>query len=223
MKHPAPTHDYQPPLEPWLDILYEDKDLLVVNKPAGLLSNPGRDPAMKDSVETRAKARINPYAELVHRLDMDTSGVLLLSLRKKAERALKMQFQERETRKVYRARVWGCPAGPEGEIDLPLICDWPNRPLQKVCLETGKPSLTRYRVLDTDGQTSLVELYPLTGRSHQLRVHLLSIGCPILGDRFYAEGEALAASPRLLLHAMMLEISHPHSGERLTFTAPCPF
>jgi tRNA pseudouridine32 synthase / 23S rRNA pseudouridine746 synthase len=214
--------DYQPPVEPWLDILYQDKDLLVLNKPAGLLSNPGRDPALHDSAESRAK-ELNPYAELVHRLDMDTSGVLLLTLRKKAERALKIQFQERQTRKVYRARVWGCPPELEGEINLPLICDWPNRPLQKVCFETGKPSLTRYRVLEQDQQTSLLELYPLTGRSHQLRVHLLSLGCPILGDRFYASGEALEASSRLLLHALELEVSHPYSGERLVFTAPCPF
>lgn len=214
--------DYHPPTDPWLDILYQDKDLLVINKPSGLLSNPGRDEALRDSVETRAK-EISPYAELVHRLDMDTSGVLLLTLRKKAERALKIQFQERQTRKVYLARIWGCPAESEGEINLPLICDWPNRPLQKVCFETGKPSLTRYRVLESDGVTSRVELHPFTGRSHQLRVHLLSIGCPILGDRFYAKGEALLASPRLLLHAQELEVSHPFSGERMTFTAPCPF
>lgn len=222
MNHVLPAVDYHPPTDPWLDILYQDKDLLVINKPSGLLSNPGRDEALRDSVETRAK-EISPYAELVHRLDMDTSGVLLLTLRKKAERALKIQFQERQTRKVYLARVWGCPPESEGEINLPLICDWPNRPLQKVCFETGKPSLTRYQVLESDGQTSRVELHPLTGRSHQLRVHLLSIGCPILGDRFYASGEALAASSRLLLHALELEVSHPYSGERLVFTAPCPF
>lgn len=214
--------DYQPPREPWLDIIYQDKDLLVVNKPSGLLSTPGRDPSLNDSVLSRAKS-LSPYIELVHRLDLDTSGVLLLSKRKKAERFLKIQFQERETRKVYRAWVWGRLPAPEGEIDLPLAPDRDRRPLHRVCHETGKPSLTRYRVLQQEADRSLVELYPLTGRSHQLRVHLLSLGCPILGDRFYAEGAALAASPRLLLHAVSLEIRHPYTGTQMIFTAPCPF
>lgn len=213
---------YHPPTSPWLDTLYQDKDLLVINKPSGLLSNPGRDVALRDSVETRAK-QVSPYAELVHRLDMDTSGVLLLALRKKIESALKVQFQERKTQKVYLARVWGHPPEAEGEIDLPLICDWPNRPLQKVCHQQGKPSLTRYKLLEKDSQTSLLELYPVTGRSHQLRVHLLTLGCPILGDRFYAQGDALAASDRLLLHAQQLTFTHPESGQPMTMTAPCDF
>lgn len=217
-----PPINYNPPTDPWLDILYQDKDLLVVNKPAGLLSNPGRGEDLYDSVESRAK-EISPYAELVHRLDLATSGVLAVALRKSAERAVKMQFQNRQTRKVYIAQVWGCPAEAEGEIDLPLICDWPNRPMQKVCFERGKPSITRYKVLSSDGKTSRIELYPLTGRSHQLRVHLLALGFPILGDKFYAEGEALAASSRLLLHAQELEITHPYTEERIVFTAPSPF
>ena len=222
MKRELPPVDYQPPTTPWLDIIYQDKDLLVINKPAGLLSNPGRGEALYDSVESRAK-QISPYAELVHRLDLATSGVLALAMRKSAERAVKIQFQNRQTRKVYIARVWGCPTEMEGEIDLPLICDWPNRPLQKVCFEQGKPSQTRYRVLETDGMTSRIELHPLTGRSHQLRVHLLALGYPILGDKFYAQGEALAASSRLLLHAQELEITHPYTEERIVFTAACPF
>ncbi|HKM14645.1 MAG TPA: bifunctional tRNA pseudouridine(32) synthase/23S rRNA pseudouridine(746) synthase RluA [Marinospirillum sp.] len=217
-----PVLDYQPPTEPWLDILYQDKDILVVNKPAGLLSTPGRGEGLYDSVEARAK-QISPYAELAHRLDMATSGVLVVALRKDAERSIRMQFQNRQTRKTYIAQVWGCPTETEGEINLPLICDWPNRPLQKVCHERGKPSLTHYRVIETDGKTSRLELNPITGRSHQLRVHLKALGHPILGDRFYSEGEALAASSRLLLHAQELEISHPSTTEPMTFTAPCPF
>lgn len=217
-----PALDYQPPTEPWLTILYQDDYILVVNKPEGLLSTPGRGEGLYDSVESRAK-EISPYAELAHRLDMATSGVLVVALRKDAERAIRMQFQNRETRKLYTARVWGCPIIMEGEIDLPLICDWPNRPKQKVCFERGKPSQTFYKVVEKDGQTSRIELIPITGRSHQLRVHLQALGHPILGDRFYAEGEALAASSRLLLHAQELEISHPITEERMTFTVPCPF
>lgn len=217
-----PALDYQPPTQPWLDILYQDKYILVVNKPAELLSTPGRGEGLYDSVESRAK-QISPYAELAHRLDMATSGVLVVALRKDAERAIRMQFQNRQTKKVYIAQVWGCPAEAQGEIDLPLICDWPNRPLQKVCFESGKPSVTHYRVLETNSKTSRIELNPITGRSHQLRVHLQALGHPILGDRFYSEGEALAASSRLLLHAEELEISHPITEERMTFIAPCPF
>lgn len=222
MKSVYSAADYHPPTEPWLDVLYQDEWMAVINKPSGLLSNPGRDPGLQDSVQTRVKS-LSPYAEPVHRLDMDTSGVLAIALRKKAESALKVQFQERQTQKIYRAQVWGQLPQSEGRIDLPLICDWPRRPLQKVCWETGKPSVTDYRVLSTDGRTSLVELYPVTGRSHQLRVHLLSLGCPILGDRFYAQGEALAASPRLALHALSLSLTHPQTQLPMTWVAPCPF
>jgi len=196
-----PALDYRPPTEPWLTILYQDDYLLVVNKPEGLLSTPGRGEGLYDSVESRAK-EISPYAELAHRLDMATSGVLVVALRKDAERAIRIQFQNRQTRKVYIAQVWGCPTETEGEVELPLICDWPNRPKQKVCFERGKPSLTRYRVLETNGKTSRLELNPITGRSHQLRVHLQALGHPILGDRFYSQGEALAASSRLLLQKL---------------------
>ncbi|ADN74880.1 ribosomal large subunit pseudouridine synthase A [Ferrimonas balearica DSM 9799] len=213
---------YQPPMEPYLTVLYEDKDIVVVDKPSGLLSVPGRDPAHRDSVYSRVAERYGTVYD-VHRLDMATSGVMVLALRKNAERELKRQFRDRETSKTYLARVWGHLAQPEGEIDLPLICDWPNRPKQKVCHDTGKPSLTRYRVLSTDDHSSLLELTPITGRSHQLRVHLLALGHPILGDGFYAEGEALAAADRLLLHAHTLEIKQPYSGQPLRFEAAAPF
>lgn len=194
--------------------------MIVLNKPSGLLSNPGRAPEHQDSVLTRVRLQF-PQAEIVNRLDMATSGLVVIALRKNAERALKTAFQQRLVKKVYRARVWGHPVAAEGEIDLPLICDWPNRPLQKVCHEQGKPALTRYRVLSSDAHSTLVELYPVTGRSHQLRVHMLALGHAILGDEFYAPEPALSASERLLLHALSLELPHPYSNEQIRFEAPC--
>ncbi len=214
--------DYHPPQTPWLDILYQDEWLVALNKPAGLLSVPGKDPALYDSIAWRAKS-LSPYAEVVHRLDMDTSGLLLIALRKQSERALKQAFEQRQIKKTYLARVWGQLPQPQGQINLPLSADWPNRPKQKVCFEQGKASVTEYICLDQDEHTSWVRLYPLTGRSHQLRVHLLALGCPILGDRFYAHEQALAASDRLLLHAESLRLVHPVTGVPLSLMAPCPF
>lgn len=214
---------YNPPRDPWLHILYQDEHIMVVNKPSGLLSVPGRAPENKDSVMTRIQADF-PYAESVHRLDMATSGVIVVALTKAAERELKRQFREREPKKSYVARVWGHLAQDEGLIDLPLICDWPNRPKQKVCYETGKSSQTEYLVLsrDTDGSTR-VKLSPITGRSHQLRVHMLAIGHPILGDRFYAHPEAKAMASRLQLHAQELCITHPEFGTAMHFKCEAPF
>lgn len=190
---------------------------MVVNKASGLLSVPGRAPENKDSVMTRIQADF-PTAESVHRLDMATSGVIVVALTKAAERELKRQFREREPKKSYIARVWGHLAQNEGLIDLPLICDWPNRPKQKVCYETGKPSQTLYQVLsrDADGSTR-VKLSPITGRSHQLRVHMLAIGHPILGDGFYAHPEAKAMASWLQLHAQELCITHPEFGTVMHF------
>lgn len=190
---------------------------MVVNKASGLLSVPGRAPENKDSVMTRIQADF-PTAESVHRLDMATSGVIVVALTKAAERELKRQFREREPKKSYIARVWDHLAQDEGLIDLPLICDWPNRPKQKVCYETGKPSQTLYQVLsrDADGSTR-VKLSPITGRSHQLRVHMLAIGHPILGDGFYAHPEAKAMASRLQLHAQELCITHPEFGTVMHF------
>ncbi|GAL06973.1 ribosomal large subunit pseudouridine synthase A [Photobacterium aphoticum] len=132
-----PELDYNPPQDPWLDILYLDDDIIAVNKPSGLLSNPGRDPAFHDSIFARV-LRDYPESQIIHRLDMATSGLIVLALNKTAERALKAQFRERQTEKVYYARVWGEMANDEGTVDLPLICDWPNRPMQKICFEDGK-------------------------------------------------------------------------------------
>lgn len=214
---------YNPPLDPWLHILYQDEHIMVVNKPSGLLSVPGRLEEHKDSVMTRIQ-RDFPQAESVHRLDMATSGVIVLALTKAAERELKRQFREREPAKQYVARVWGHPAAEQGMIDLPLICDWPNRPKQMVSVELGKPAQTEYQVLAYDADNSArVQLKPITGRSHQLRVHLLALGHPILGDRFYAHPEALAMAPRLQLHAESLTITHPAFGNSMTFKAPVDF
>jgi tRNA pseudouridine32 synthase/23S rRNA pseudouridine746 synthase len=214
---------YNPPLDPWLHILYQDEHIMVVNKPSGLLSVPGRLEEHKDSVMTRIQ-RDFPQAESVHRLDMATSGVIVVALNKAAERELKRQFREREPSKYYVARVWGHPAADSGLIDLPLICDWPNRPKQMVCFETGKAAQTEYQVLEYEASNSArVKLKPITGRSHQLRVHLLALGHPILGDRFYAHEEALAMAPRLQLHAESLTITHPAFGSSMTFRQPAEF
>lgn len=208
---------YNPPTDPWLHVLYQDQHIIVVNKPSGLLSVPGRAPEHHDSTMSRIQ-RDFPHAESVHRLDMATSGVIAVALTKAAERELKRQFREREPKKSYIARVWGWLEHDEGVIDLPLICDWPNRPKQKVCFEEGKPAQTQYQVLarEADG-TTRVKLMPITGRSHQLRVHLLALGHPILGDGFYAHPEANALAARLLLHAQELAITHPAFGTPMHF------
>lgn len=214
---------YNPPLEPWLHILYQDSHIMVVNKPSGLLSVPGRLPENFDSVMLRVQ-RDFPEAQSVHRLDMATSGIIVVALTKAAERELKRQFREREPQKTYVARIWGHPQAEKGLVDLPLICDWPERPKQKVCFETGKAAQTEWRVLAYDDDNSCrVELKPITGRSHQLRVHMLALGHPILGDRFYAHPQALAMADRLQLHAESLTISHPAFGNPMTFRQPADF
>ncbi|RJF53094.1 bifunctional tRNA pseudouridine(32) synthase/23S rRNA pseudouridine(746) synthase RluA [Serratia inhibens] len=213
---------YNPPQDP-MHILYQDEHIIVVNKASGLLSVPGRAPENKDSLMTRIQADF-PAAESVHRLDMATSGVIVVALNKAAERELKRQFRDREPKKSYIARVWGHLENDEGLVDLPLICDWPNRPLQKVCFETGKAAQTEYLVLshDADGSTR-VKLTPITGRSHQLRVHMLALGHPILGDGFYAHPEAKAMAPRLQLHAQELRITHPAFQTPMHFRAEPDF
>ncbi|UNM96840.1 bifunctional tRNA pseudouridine(32) synthase/23S rRNA pseudouridine(746) synthase RluA [Ignatzschineria rhizosphaerae] len=215
---------YDPPVSPWLDILYQDEEIMVVNKPAELLSVPGKAPELFDSIITRIQWEY-PYAETVHRLDMSTSGILVIALTKEAERELKRQFRERETSKRYIADVWGIMSEDGGVVDLPLICDWPNRPKQMVCFERGKEAITEYQVLlrDIDQNFTRVMLTPITGRSHQLRVHLLSLGHVILGDRFYAQGEAFTCRGRLALHASELGFKHPKTGLSMHFLAPLSF
>jgi len=210
------VREYRPPSEPFLTVVYVDDALLVLDKPSGLLTVPGRDPAHNDSLASRAQQRY-PDALIVHRLDMDTSGLVVMARGKEMHRQLSILFQNRQVEKSYLARVWGEPDGEAGEVDLPLICDWPNRPKQMVDFAVGKPSLTQWQKLSSDGNSCLLELTPVTGRSHQLRVHMQALGHPILGDPFYAHPAALAAAPRLLLHAAMLSFTHPASGERMLF------
>lgn len=213
---------YKPPTEPWLDVIYQDDDIIAINKPSGLLSNPGRKKAHYDSAWSRIKAQF-PTAELVHRLDMSTSGLIIFAKNKEAERHLKMQFRERITHKLYYARVWGALTEASGRIDLPLICDLPNRPKQKVCFEEGKPSVTDFETIKVEKKTTLVRLLPITGRSHQLRVHMLALGNPIVGDEFYAPLEAIRYSPRLQLHAAELCFLHPSDNRPMHLFVPCPF
>ncbi|WP_423187575.1 RluA family pseudouridine synthase [Alishewanella sp. d11] len=213
--------DYQPPQSPYLDILYQDEDIVVLNKPSGLLSVPGKATEHFDSVQYRVQ-RVWPNAAIVHRLDMATSGVMVMALNKVAQRHLNHQFQLRQTAKIYHARVAGQVKADSGSIDLPLICDWPNRPKQKVCYQHGKPSLTNFKVLARGEHETRLQLEPVTGRSHQLRVHLQFIGHPILGDKFYAKMVSSEVA-RLQLHAVSLELQHPSTGVLQKFAALCPF
>ncbi|MBY6002576.1 RluA family pseudouridine synthase [Salipiger bermudensis] len=211
---------YSPP-QGEIPILHEDSDLLVVDKPAGLLSVPGKGPELADCLIARLE-RAFPTVRLVHRLDRDTSGVMVFALTAHAQRHLGQQFETRKTRKTYIARVAGRLEPKTGSVDLPLIVDWPNRPLQKVCFDTGKPALTEYKVTKSDDSESRVRLHPLTGRSHQLRVHMLALGHPIIGDPLYAP-ETAAQYPRMMLHAEELRLHHPESGIGVKFRAKAPF
>ena len=203
-------------------VLHVDDDCLVVDKPSGLLSVPGRGAHLQDCLATRVQASFGD-ALVVHRLDMATSGLMLFARGINAQRQLSRAFAQREVHKRYVAVVHGRIDAEQGEIDLPLIADWPNRPLQKVDREHGKPSLTRWRVIDAQADRTRLELEPVTGRAHQLRVHLLAIGHPILGDALYAPPEVRAASDRLLLHAAQLRFAHPVSGEEMTVESAVPF
>lgn len=203
-------------------ILHADDELLFVDKPAGLLSVPGRHPANRDSVISRIHEQY-PEARIVHRLDMATSGVMVLALSDQSHRELSRQFEQRQVSKTYEACVYGLPEATEDCIDLPISCDWPNRPRQQIDPVNGKPALTRYRLLESDGRRSRLELRPVTGRSHQLRIHLAAIGHPILGCEFYAHDEARRMAERLLLHATQLVVSHPTKGEIIEINCPVPF
>ncbi len=211
---------YDPPMDP-LEILHEDRDIVVVNKPAGLLSVPGRGAHLADCLLTRLQAAF-PDALLVHRLDRDTSGIIVFALTAHAQRNLSMQFEKRTTKKTYVARVEGLLQPKSGRVDLPLIVDWPNRPLQKVCHETGKAAVTDWRALRQGEGETRVRLSPKTGRSHQLRVHMLAMGHVILGDPLYAKGPALEWS-RLMLHSEELRINHPENGKGMSFRAKAEF
>lgn len=212
--------DYAPPNDP-LDVLHEDHEIVVLNKPAGLLSVPGKGAHLADCLLSRVQ-EVFPTALLVHRLDRDTSGVMVFGLTPHAQRHLGLQFEKRHVKKTYVARVRGRLEPKTGTVDLPLIVDWPNRPRQKVCHETGKAAVTDWRVQRYGEDETRVRLMPKTGRSHQLRVHMLALGHPILGDPLYAEGRA-RDYPRLMLHSEELRLRHPDGGAGMSFRAKAPF
>ena len=209
-----------------LKLLHVDDALVVADKPSGLLAVPGRGPDKQDCLAARVQARY-PDALIVHRLDMATSGLMVMARGAAAQRALSIAFAARAVGKRYIAVVAGRAASSQGwgVIDLPLIADWLNRPRQVVDHERGKPSLTRWRVLgrEAGGASSRLELEPVTGRSHQLRVHLAAIGHPIVGDALYAPPDVQAQASRLLLHAGSLRLAHPVTGRALEFDCPAPF
>jgi len=214
---------YNPPRDCGLDLVYCDESILVVNKPAGLLSVPGRGAAKMDSLASRVQNKFSD-ALVVHRLDMSTSGLLVLARGEEMQRCLSRLFRERGVKKRYVAVVAGRLEAATGEVNLPLVSDWPNRPRQKVDWASGKSSLTRYFRLAYDMQmdASRVELQPVTGRTHQLRVHMAAIGHPILGDALYGD-PANHRVERLLLHARALSFAHPLSAEPLSLVCEPPF
>jgi len=224
------VHIYEPPADNGLEIIYQDANIVAVSKPAGLLSVNGRNPTdenrLGDSLHSRV-LRDFPDARIVHRLDMMTSGLMVLGLNADSHRHLSMQFERRQTQKTYDAIVWGQPLSDSGCVDLPLRCDWERRPRQIVDPELGKSAQTDWLVssrgTDFGENTTRLFLKPVTGRTHQLRVHMQEMGYPIVGDDFYAHEEAFNAADRLLLHARDLGFAHPVSGEFLTLTAPCSF
>lgn len=212
---------------PDINLLYVDDTLLVADKPSGLLAVPGRGADKQDCLASRVRAHY-PDALIVHRLDMATSGLMVLARGPAAQRALSKAFAAREVGKRYVAVVAGRLQTPQegwGTIDLPIIVDWPNRPLRIVDHQSGKPSLTRWRVLGyaANGLNTRVELEPVTGRSHQLRVHLHALGHPILGDALYAPPDVQALAGRLQLHAWSLRFTHPLTGEEMAFECAAPF
>lgn len=205
-----------------MDIVHVDAALIVVDKPAGLLSVPGRGPDKQDCAAARVQQRW-PDALVVHRLDQATSGLLLFARGIATQRTLSRAFEVGAVGKRYIAVVHGLIAEASGRIDLPLAADWPNRPRQQVDHTHGKPATTDWQCLelDTERQRSRLALQPATGRTHQLRVHLAAIGHPIVGDTLYAD--AAEPAPRLLLHASALRFAHPASGEPQHFGSAAPF
>lgn len=219
MTEHAYTPPYTPPDTP-LDILHEDHEIVVAGKPAGLLSVPGKGPDLADCLLARLRVAF-PQVLLVHRLDRDTSGVMVFALTPHAQRHLGLQFEKRQTKKTYAALVHGHLDPRTGRVDLPLTVDWPNRPRQMVCHETGREALTDWRVKRHEGDTTRVHLMPRTGRSHQLRVHMLAMGHPIVGDPLYTQDAG--AWSRMMLHAEELRLHHPDGGRGMVFRQPAPF
>lgn len=210
---------YKPATTP-LNYIYVDADIIIVDKPSGLLSVPGKQEP--DCLEKRVQSNFSDSLT-IHRLDMATSGVMVFARNKNAQRHIGLQFEKRHIEKYYVACVSGHVTDDTGMIDLPLICDWPNRPRQKVCFKNGKPASTAWKVVMREASKTRVMLMPKTGRSHQLRVHMLALGHPILGDRIYANDLDFKRAERLLLHSETIKLRHPSGGHWLEFTAPCPF
>lgn len=203
-------------------MIHADDHILVLDKPAGLLTVAGNSPELADCLEARVR-REYPAATMIHRLDMDTSGLIVLALTAAAHAHIGKQFEGRQTRKTYIALVWGRPGEASGRIDQPMTSDWPNRPKQHVDPVNGRPAITEWCVLEQHADHTRLQLTPLTGRTHQLRVHMDFIGHPILGDNLYAPAQALAASDRLCLHAETLELRHPAGGAWMRFHSTAPF
>ncbi len=203
-------------------IIFEDEHLLVLNKPAGILSVPGK--TEPDCLQARAMA-YNPNCRAIHRLDMATSGLLMFAKNHAALRGMSTAFETRKVSKTYHAIVQGLPLLDEGLIDQPLRCDWPNRPKQMICYEHGRESQTRYNLIarSTVQSASLLHLHPITGRSHQLRVHCEHLGHPILGDQLYGNEQSRSAAPRLLLHAAELRFEHPINQKQMILTCSSGF
>jgi tRNA pseudouridine32 synthase/23S rRNA pseudouridine746 synthase len=202
--------------------IHHDEHLIVLDKPSGLLAVPGKGPELQDCLSARVQAKF-PSALVVHRLDRDTSGVLVMALTPDAQRELSRQFEARSVAKSYLAVVHGTPGEASGVIELPMRKDFDRPPRHMIDHERGKPAQTEWLVLRREIDCTRLELRPITGRSHQLRLHLATIGHPILGDPLYAHAEALAMSARLLLHAERLALDHPVTGERLSWRSECPF
>lgn len=210
-----------------IDILYQDEHLLLINKPSVLLSLSGKHPLNKDSVHFRLVQDF-PTATMVHRLDFGTSGIMVVALNKAINGELTKQFQARTVEKTYTAVLHGHLADDQGQIEFPIAKDRPNFPLQKICYETGKKAVTHYQVLErlqdlSAALSTKVEFKPVSGRTHQLRIHSREIGHPILGCDLYASDEAYSMAGRLMLHATRLEFDHPVSGERIKGYSSCPF
>ncbi|MCC5986043.1 MAG: RNA pseudouridine synthase [Pararhodobacter sp.] len=215
------TFTYAPPAGP-IHLLHVDDDILVACKPAGLLSVPGRGEDRADCLIERLRQAFAQIL-LVHRLDLDTSGLIVFALSPHAQAHLGRQFEARRISKRYVALIGGEPAEDRGRIELPLIVDWPNRPRQMVCHQSGRPARTDWRVLRRHGGYARVQLKPVTGRSHQLRVHMQALGHPILGDPLYADAASAAKYPRMMLHAESLRLAHPATGVMLDFRSKAPF
>ncbi len=203
-------------------IVYRDDCLLVLDKPSGLLSVPGRGPDLQDCLSARVQAAL-PTALTVHRLDRDTSGLMVMALDAAAQRALSRQFALRRVEKRYVAIVFGSPQAVEGTIDLPMRKDFDHPPRHRIDPRDGRPAMTSWRLIERFDDRSRLEVQPLTGRSHQIRLHLATLGHPVLGDNLYAHPEARAMAPRLLLHAEQLSLWHPRDGRPLRWTAASPF